>query len=278
MFTPCSISQFSNNPLTWLVPDLLPLNALTVLEGPASIGKSLLAAALAGYVHQQASPPEHTQPVLWFQGQERCSVIARYLHAHQVNPDRQMLYPLCEEQLKKEKEVDEADEAMVIWFDAGVRVNSPRLIIVDSLEQVFPFLPSLDTSRQCSFLSRLESIAAQANTSILILHQPAAATALPAIQQVANRKLQLTWHPHHKASRLLTITKCEHGHIGTQFQMDINVAGLVTWQQLHNEESPATTLATFQHAGSFESTRPSFVRPRNYPQVDSTAHPANPCS
>ena len=230
MFTPLPLSHLHAPPPAWLLPDLLPQGSLVFLDGPAAVGKSLLAAAWAGYIHHH--DPASSNPVLWLHGHPRSHLIAGYLLAHLIEPQRQLLHLLCESSL--DQLGNEADFHFLGWLQENLQSQSPRLVIIDSLQQVFPFLATLESYRQRYLFSELERLADVAKATILFLHESATLSSLPVIQRAAHRRLQLSWHPNLKASRLLTVVKCQLGHIGSQFQIDINTSGQASWLLLED--------------------------------------------
>lgn len=250
----------------WLIPELLPPGELVVLDGPSGVGKSLLASAFAAQVtHALAPTPyrgegwgegalsdppgcpvdpkkENSETVLWItNAQELNDFGSQYLARHNCDEKHLVILPVEHFSPDLHRDVDPCgvvdDELSEI-----INQHNPRLIIIDGLEKLFPFLAAQPFDALDYLFFTLRCYATSHPCTILLLrtqgqHQAKSAGKLGrAGLDNARFAMTLAWHPHNTCQRILTVVKNHLGPTGTQFHLDINTNGIINWHALNDEE------------------------------------------
>jgi hypothetical protein len=208
---------------SWLLDGLLPAGQLVILDGPTGVGKTLLAAALLSSIDHADERP------FWIAAPDELEPLAtRHLLRHGIKPDAIRLIATEEDNFMFTS--DTADEEALAFCDLLFYEGRPSILVIDGLEQTFPFLEKLPADRQRAFFRELRRLAAHWNSTFLITRTRSEGRLARAADEAARVILQLSWHPYDRAQRLLTVTKNQLAPAGAQFQITIT-NGHATWQE-----------------------------------------------
>jgi hypothetical protein len=232
----------------WFLHGLLPAGQLVLLDGPSGVGKSLFAAALAAHLARLLLPSAKPDavPILWVDSLHRYYDLTTRQHLVHDMPHASCRTLPIEPSERSDLASSTPLADLLHRLTEECRSSQPGLLIINDLEQTFPFLLQLPADQQKQFWRGLQACAATHQCTVLVLrssglHQPRQASRLSRLgSELAYFNLALAWHPNNAHQRLLTIAKNNFGPVGNQFLLDLNCHGQISWQSLapHDHQRP----------------------------------------
>jgi hypothetical protein len=229
---------------TWLLPGLLPRGELVLLEGAASVGKSLLAAAFAARVSQDDAC------TLLTASPSSSEVLAVHL-AHQ-EPQFDKLRELVWYADRDGKQ-DFAAEESLTKLQNHLEQHQPPLLVLDSLEESLAILAGEKERKLREFWSQLVALARQHGTTILVLARPQGRRGTARVARTAagaaRAVFTLAWHPTDPTQRVLTRTRDLTAPAGAQWHVTLDPDGRADWTEAAPADhvAPAGALSTWNH-------------------------------
>jgi hypothetical protein len=223
----------------WLIPDLVPRDHLVLLDGPTGVGKTRLAAAFAAAVTQTPHTSyRDASRVLWIADRLAFDDTAYpALHDHAATEGLVTLLPLDLSEMD-EHSPDVLLQEFIDHLDETCERLTPRLVVLDGLEEQLPFLEELAAKELRAFYRNLKAIASLRHTTLLVLrrHGPHRPTQGGPVNRLgadaAPVNLLLAWHPNDNHHRLLLTTKNQFGPTGRQHLITIDTAARFTPTEL----------------------------------------------
>jgi KaiC/GvpD/RAD55 family RecA-like ATPase len=213
---------------TWLVPNLLPAGEIVLLEGPAGVGKTLLAAAWTSRISKEGQGG--LAGLVLTASTRAADLAASHLARHQADFDRlrniHWSATSRDENGKREAVVND----MLTHFEAHLEEHKPKLLVIDALEEVLVELASEPAHWQRHFWDRLQKSARRHACTILILSRPCtrrdrAGRVGRLAADYARCCFSLAWHPTDAAQRVLTRTRDPLAAAGAQWHVGIDGDG-----------------------------------------------------
>lgn len=232
----------------WLIPPLLPQGQLVLLDGPAGVGKSLLASSLIAAV----SLGETLRPigkVLCLLSSQQQSLFVDFLAAQK--PDYEHVYSIEFQPTSREGSIV-AD--LLCFIEENIREHQPQMLLIDSLEELLQLGTEPQARELHDLWTKLRTLAEESGCVILIPRQ----NGLHELRQygpftrlgssIAHFGLTLLFHPYDSRARVITIARNHQGVIGDQVRMALKHDGFVRMaiSELHEHVRPARSLATWQ--------------------------------
>jgi hypothetical protein len=233
---PRLVPDLPPEPVRWLIEGLLPHGDLALLDGPSGVGKSLLAAAFAAEVTRTPfAQPKDAPRVIWFGDVTSFNQDAYpALHRHRFEEGFLIHAPIHRLDVERQASVQLMWE-FIAHVEAICKQFTPRLLVLDGVEDLLSFLADLKPVEVRRFYRNLRVVADNHGACILILrnsglHQPSRLSRLGSELTPCN--LVLAWHPHDPTRRVLTVAKNKRGPVGDQYHILLDEHGLATREKL----------------------------------------------
>jgi hypothetical protein len=227
-------------PAPYLLDGLLPQGQLLFLDGPAGIGKSLLAAAWTAALSQAT-----TRPItLLTNDSPRGQTLAHHLARHNPSYQNLKLLSWCADKLANPTFA--LNEALQ-HLENHIIQEKPILLVIDSLEDSLHVLAGETEDRLRDFWSRLTRTAQHHNCTVLILSLPPGRRGTSRIAKSAafhaRTIYSLAWHPGDATLRILTRTLDRLAPAGTQWHVGIAPDGQADWHLADEKHHTAPSQA-----------------------------------
>jgi archaellum biogenesis ATPase FlaH len=226
----------------WLLPGLLPRGELVLLEGAASVGKSLLAAAFAARIsHDDACTLLTASP-------SSSEILATHLARQQ--PQYEKVHELCWYADRDGKNDFAAEEALT-KLQAHLEQHQPPVLVIDSLEESCTILAGEKEKKLREFWANLVTLARHHGTTILVLARPQGRRGTARVARTAAEAAKvvfaLAYHPTDATIRVLTRTRDLTAPAGAQWHLSIDADGRLDWTEagLADHVVPSSQVATW---------------------------------